>query len=70
MNFYLLATVMQLQANMNETYHYAVSVNNTCLLYVRMFRKIIPDFSSVISEWVYSKTRCAYNWLYKLRLLF
>ena len=31
-----------------------------------LLSKIIPDFSSLISERIYSKTRCAYKWLYKL----
>ena len=31
-----------------------------------LLREIIPDFSSLISERIYSKTRCAYKWLYKL----
>ena len=31
-----------------------------------LLREIIPDFCSLTSERIYSKTRCAYKWLFKL----
>ena len=37
----------------------------TSLAFFYLFREIIPDFSSLISERIHSKTRCVYGWLYK-----